>query len=545
MAINYFARTTFRNERKKFGIKVDDRRRHVYAIGKTGMGKSVMLENMAIQDIRNGNGVCFIDPHGDVAQNLLEFVPKERIKDVVYINPADVSHPIAFNIMEKVDADHRHLVASGLMDVFKKIWPDVWSARMEYILNNCLLALLEYPGATLLDVNRMMADPKYREKVVEKITDPVVKSFWVKEFARYSERFEVEATAAIQNKIGQLISNPLVRNIIGQTHSSLDMRKLMDKKKILIINLAKGRVGEDNSKLLGTLLATQIQLAAMSRVDQKEEERKDFYFYVDEFQNFATRTFVGILSEARKYRLNLILAHQYIEQMEEDVRDAVFGNIGTLIAFRVGAADAEFLEKEFEPEFYATDLVNLGKYNIYLRLMIDGVATRPFSAETLPPIERPEETYSEKIIEHSEKTYGTPREKVEKKISEWAGEVVQEDQRDLHDAVCSRCGKKTKVPFEPDGVRPVYCKDCLKEVREEDNEDENGKKKKKKKGKKKDERKSISLHKALRDQDPIPFSPSKKKKKKDKDGKKKVDLKDLKNTLKNILNKEDNNEQKD
>ncbi len=425
--ITFLGVTTFRNQRKKFGIKTDDRRRHIYIIGKTGMGKTALLENMAVQDILAGRGIGFIDPHGEAAEKLLDFVPSHRINDVVYFNPADLAYPIAFNAMEEIGSEHRHLVASGLMGVFKKIWPDVWSARMEYILNNTILALLEYPNSTLLGVNRMLAEPEYRKRVVERITDPVVKSFWVNEFARYTQRYEVEATAAIQNKVGQFISNPLIRNIIGQVKSKIDMREIMDEKKILIANLSKGKIGEDNSRLLGALLITKLYLAAMSRVDIPEEERKDFYLYVDEFQNFATESFVGILSEARKYRLNLTLANQYIAQLEEmtalgkstKVRDAVFGNIGTLIAFRVGAEDAEYLEKEFVPEFTAEDLVNLAKYNIYLKLMIDGVASRPFSAETLPPPEKTGESNREKIIRVSRERYGTPREVVEEKIGRW------------------------------------------------------------------------------------------------------------------------------
>ncbi|RLC35267.1 MAG: hypothetical protein DRZ76_00540 [Candidatus Nealsonbacteria bacterium] len=477
--ITLFGETTFRNARKKFGIKIDDRRRHVYVVGKTGMGKTVLLENMAIQDIQKGHGIGFVDPHGEAAERLLDFVPGHRINDVIYINPADVNYPIAFNIMEKVDPEHRHLVAGGLMGVFKKIWPDVWSARMEYILNNCILALLEYPGATLLGVNRMLADAEYRKKVVEKITDPVVKAFWTQEYARYTQRYEVEATAAIQNKVGQFISAPLVRNIIGQVRSSIDMRKVMDEEKILIMNLSKGRIGEDNSRLLGALMITKLQLAAMSRVDVPEEKRKDFFLYIDEFQNFATESFVNILSEARKYRLALLLGHQYIAQMDEKVRDAVFGNVGTIICFRVGAEDAEFLEREFTPEFLASDLVNLGKYNIYLKLMIDGIAGRPFSAQTLPPFPLSEKSNKEKIIKVSRERYGTPRKEVEEKISRWAGTFIQQELPpslpSLFDAKCSMCGKDTKVPFAPDGKRPVYCKSCRSKLgmrkKEETSED--------------------------------------------------------------------------
>ncbi len=473
--ITFFAETTFRNQRKKFGIKTDDRRRHIYLVGKTGMGKTVMMENMAIQDIQTGRGVGFVDPHGEAAEKLLDFVPSNRINDVVYFNPADLEYPIAFNVMEKVDLEHRHLVAGGLMEVFKKIWPDVWSARMEYILNNTILALLEYPGTTILGINRMLADPDYRKKIVDKITDPVVKAFWVTEFARYTQRLEVEATAAIQNKVGQFISAPLIRNIIGQVQSTIDMRKVMDEGKILIANISKGRVGEDNSRLLGALLITKLQLAAMSRVDIPESERRDFFLYVDEFQNFATESFVNILSEARKYKLSLSLGHQYIAQMEEKVRDAVFGNVGTIIAFRVGAEDAEYLEKEFVPEFTAADLVNLTKYNIYLKLIIDGIAGRPFSAETLAPLPVPEKSNREKIIRVARERYGTQRKIVEEKISRWARVLKLPEKPTpappvLYDAQCFLCGKWTKVIFPPDGKRPIYCKTCLKKIEREEKE---------------------------------------------------------------------------
>ena len=353
--ITILAETNFRNQQTKFGIKTDDRRRHVYVIGKTGMGKSVLLENMAIQDIQNGHGVAVVDPHGEFAERMLDFVPSNRVNDVVYFNPADLDYPITFNIMEKVDPEYRYLIASGLMGVFKKIWPDVWSARMEYILRNAILSLLEYPGSTLLGVNRLLADKDYRQKVVDKITDSSVKAFWTNEFAKYPDRFREEAVAPIQNKVGQFISTPLIRNIIGQVKSSIDMREIMDKGKILIVNLSKGKIGEDASQLLGALVITKLQLAAMERVNVPEHERRDFYLYVDEFQTFATDAFATILSEARKYRLCLILAHQYVAQLDSmgergkntKVRDAIFGNVGTLITFRVGADDAEFLKKSF------------------------------------------------------------------------------------------------------------------------------------------------------------------------------------------------------
>ena len=425
--IVYFAKTVskYKVQEKTFGIKSDDRRRHMYIIGKTGMGKTTLLENMAIQDIRAGRGVGIVDPHGEFAEKILDFVPKRRIKDVLYFDPGDVDFPIGFNVLEKVDFSQRHLVASGVLGVFKKIWPDVWSARMEYILNNTILALLESENSNLLGINRMLADENFRKKIIHKITDPTVKFFWQNEFANYPDRFREEAVAPIQNKVGQFISNPLIRNIVGQKKSSFDLREIMDNQKILILNLSKGRIGEENSRLLGALLITKLQLAAMSRIDIPEEERKDFFLYVDEFQNFATEAFASILSEARKYGLCLFLSHQYISQMDEKVRDAVFGNVGTIVTFRVGAQDAEFLEKEFLPDFDKNDLVNLPKYHIYLRLMVDGVATRAFLAKTLPPLPRPEKSWREEIIRFSRQKYARDRSEIEKEIAKWAGVSVK------------------------------------------------------------------------------------------------------------------------
>ncbi len=423
--ITYFATTNSRGESVPFGIKRKDRSKHMYIIGKTGMGKSTLLENLAIQDIRNGEAVAFIDPHGQTAERLLEYVPEHRKKDVVYFAPFDMEYPIAFNVMEDVGYDKRHLVVSGLLSAFKKLWVDSFSARMEYILSNTLLALLEYPGATMLDVNRMLVNKNYRKKVVDNIKDPIVKDFWNGEFASYSDRYTQEATPAIQNKVGQFTSNPLIRNIIGQAKSSFDFRELMDQKKIVIINLSKGRVGEINTQLLGSMLVTKIYLAAMSRADISASTLAtlpNFYFYVDEFQNFANQSFADILSEARKYKLNLIIAHQYIEQMEEEVRDAVFGNVGTTISFRVGPFDAEVLETIFQPVFMATDLVNLGLGQIYLTLMIDGVGSPPFSAATLRAFDQPPRSYVEEVIASSRAQFGKARVEVEKDIQK-----VQDD----------------------------------------------------------------------------------------------------------------------
>src|SRR3990167_4624786 len=359
--ITYFAEADFRNKKTRFGIKRGDRPRHMYVIGKTGMGKSTLLENMAIQDIHNGEGLVVMDPHGAMAEKLLDYVPEHRIKDVIYFAPFDSSNPIAFNVMEDVGPDKRHLVASGLMSAFKKIWVDAWSARMEYILNNTILALLEYPNATLLSINKMLSDKDFRKEVLSHVTDLSVKSFWVDEFAKYTERMAQEAVPAIQNKVGQFTANPVIRNIVGSPKSSFDFREAMDTKKIVIINLSKGRLGEQNASLLGALIITKIYLAAMSRADTSETVARDlpsFNFFVDEFQSFASDSFADILSEARKYKLCLHLAHQYIEQMSEQVRAAVLGNVGTMIVFRVGSTDALIFEKEFAPVFTAEDIVN-------------------------------------------------------------------------------------------------------------------------------------------------------------------------------------------
>lgn len=418
--ITYFASTHTRGKREMFGIRAEDRGKHMYVIGKTGMGKSTMLENMAIQDIQNGEGLAFIDPHGSTAEKLLDFVPHDRIKDVLYIAPFDMEHPVGFNVMEDVGYDRRHLVVSGLMGAFKRIWVDAWSARMEYILSNTMLALLEYPGATLLDVNRMLTNKVFRAAVIEKITDPIVKEFWTVEFATYTDRYTQEATPAIQNKIGAFTSNPLVRNIVGQPKSTFDIRKMMDEKKILIVNLSKGRMGEQNASLLGSMLVVKIYLAAMSRAEEPAVRLKmlpRFYFYVDEFQSMMNDAFADILSEARKYKLALTLANQYIEQMEEKVRDAVFGNVGTMVCFRVGPFDAETLKILFEPTFTEEDLVELGLGQIYLTLMIDGVGSAPFSAETIPPIETPAITYRDDVIRASREAYGVERAAVEADIA--------------------------------------------------------------------------------------------------------------------------------
>lgn len=447
--ITYFGETNFRNQQTRFGIKSRDRTRHMYIVGKSGVGKSTLLENMAIQDIQNGEGIAVLDPHGSFAEKMLDYVPEHRIKDVIYFAPFDMENPMSFNVLEDVGVDKRHLVVSGLMSTFKKIWVDAWSARMEYILSNTLLALLEYPGATLLGVNRMLSDKDFRKKVVDNISDSAVKAFWTEEFAKYTERMAAEAVPAIQNKIGQLTANPLIRNIIGQPKSSFDVREIMDNKKILIINLSKGRIGEQNTSLLGSMIITKIYLAAMSRANVTHSRMADlppFYFYVDEFQSFANESFADILSEARKYKLALIIAHQYVAQMEEPVRDAVFGNVGTSISFRVGPLDAELLEKVFAPQFTATDLVNLGMAQIYLSLMINDIGSQPFSAKTLFPIQRPGITYRNDVIESSRKHFAKPREIVEKDISDWFGSDSSTEKGTQNSKFSKPVEKKAYIP---------------------------------------------------------------------------------------------------
>lgn len=510
--INFFGVTNFRNQDRKFGIKTDDRRRHMYVLGKTGMGKSKLLETMVIQDIQAGRGVAFLDPHGESAELVLNYVPSNRVNDVIYFNPADLEYPIAFNIIENVNPDYKHLVASGLMSVFKKIFAGLWSARMEYILNNAILALLDSPGNSLLGVNRMLTDAAFRKKIVGRVKDPVVRSFWVNEFASFSTQFRVEAISAIQNKVGQFLSSSIIRNIVGQTKSTIDLREVMDQQKILIMDLSKGKVGEDNSALLGAMMVTRLQLAAMSRVDIPESERKDFYLYVDEFQNFATESFATILSEARKYHLNLTVGHQYIAQLTEPVRDAILGNVGTMVIFRVGAPDAKELIKEFEPYLIEENLLSLNKREIFLKLMIDGVASKPFSARTVDMPKLPDDAneVKEKVIRVSRERYGKQRAVVEDKIERWleANEELDEDERKTslpertnrlqapqerrmpsqspssnnisrasaapaqshedregHMLLCDACGTQVKVTFDPDPTKHIFCRDCLKKYR--------------------------------------------------------------------------------
>lgn len=414
--ITPFAVTDYRDIRKLFGIKQKNRRGHIYIIGKTGTGKSSLIENMAISDIKNGYGLALIDPHGDIAEEILDYVPKKRIKDVIYFNPADLEYPIAFNPLEKVPKDFHHLVASGIISTFRKIWFESWGPRLEHILRHALLTLLEYPNSTLLDMPKLLLDKDFRRNVLNYITHPQVKEFWLSEFEKYSAWLRSEAISPVLNKIGQFLVSIPLRNIVGQKDNTFDVRKAMDEGKILIVNLAKGKIGEDNCSLLGALVLTKIQLAALSRVDLPEEKRTAFYLYVDEIHSFITLSFADIMSESRKYGLNLILAHQYIEQLDEKIRAAIFGNVGTIISFRIGAEDAKYLAQEFAPVFEEADLINLPNFHICLKLMIDGVTSRPFSAVTIR-LREINTSHKEEIIEFSRKKYTRPRGVIERQFA--------------------------------------------------------------------------------------------------------------------------------
>ncbi len=474
--LTYLGITTYRDKNTLFGIKRKDRRQHVYLLGKSGTGKSVLMFNMIIQNIQNGDGVCLVDPHGENVEAILSAIPPHRMKDVVYFNPADVDHHIGFNVLELIDPQYKHLVASGLMGIFTKIWANAWSARMEYILNNAILALLDTPGTTLLGIPRMLVDKDYRQKIISNLKDPVIKAFWIHEYEAWQDKFRNEAIAPIQNKVGQFLSTSIIRNVVGQSKSTINIFDMMNEGKIFLVNVSKGRIGEDNSGLLGGMIITKIQLAAMERVRIPEESRRDFYLFVDEFQNFVTDAFAGILSEARKYRLNLTVAHQYTAQLVSDkssaVRDAVFGNVGTMIVFRVGSDDAEFLESEFEPEFTPQDIVNLPNYKVYMKLMIDGVTSRPFSAKTLPQmVKSGDKKVEEEVIRSSRDLYCRSKEVVEKEINDWSGMSLGDDSGtgsgalEKFPVICSLCKKPSTVPFKPEPGRPVYCKDCIAKIK--------------------------------------------------------------------------------
>ncbi|MBW4061871.1 DUF87 domain-containing protein [Candidatus Saccharibacteria bacterium] len=413
--MSLFGLTNFRGRQLKFGIKRRDRGRHMYIIGQTGAGKSMLLQLLTLSDIYQNQGFAIIDPHGDYATDVMKYIPEDRIKDVVYFDATDRDNPMAFNPMEVIDINLKNHISSELVGVLKRMFENSWGPRLEYILRYTILALLDYPDATMLDITRMLTEKDFRKRVIKEIDDPVVRNFWVTEFASWNEKFASEAIAPVLNKVGAFVANPLIRNIVGQKKSAFNLRKIMDEGKILIVNLSRGQVGEDNAAILGALMVTKIQLAAMGRADMALEDRRPFYLYVDEFQNFATDSFAVILSEARKYGLNLTVANQYVAQMPETVRDAVFGNVGTIVSFRVGPGDSVILGKYFEPTFEATDITRLNNQNIFISMIVNGEKTIPFSATTLRRPD-PENDLFEKIVLNSRSVYASDRASVEADI---------------------------------------------------------------------------------------------------------------------------------
>ena len=416
--VSLFGKTNYHNTFQEFGIKREDRRRHLYAVGKSGTGKSKLLELLIKSDIEAGKGVGVLDPHGDLVDNILRFIPEHRMKDVIYFDPGDTEFPIAFNPLEKVDEKFKMQITIGFIDIFKKLFGGNWSNRLEHVLRYTTLALLDSPNTTVLSIMKMLSDKNYRQKIIARIEDSVVKNFWVNEFAGWSEKFDAEAITPLLNKVGQLVSTNMIRNIIGQPKNTFQIRDVMDNQKILLMKVSKGLLGQENSALLGSMIITKIYQAAMARADMREEDRKDFYFYVDEFQNFATDTFAEILSEARKYRLCLTIAHQYIGQLDPIVRKTVFGNVGSMVSFRVGAEDAAILAEEYTPIFGVRDIINLGVREFYLKMSIDGELTEAFSGRTLD-IKYSIKDHSRDIIQQSRDAYCLPREQVEEMLQKW------------------------------------------------------------------------------------------------------------------------------
>ena len=401
-----------------FGLGAADRRHHLYVIGKTGSGKTTLLRNMILQHLVHGDGVGLIDPHGDLAEDLLHHLPPWRADHLVYFNPGDLDFPIGLNLLANVPRDERHLVASGIISAFKSLWRDSWGPRLEYILYNALAALLECPNTSLLGVNRLLTDDRYRAWVVRQVEDPFIRAFWAEEFASYDARFVREAIAPIQNKVGQFLLNPVIRNILGQVQCRVSFPFLMDTRRLFIANLSKGRIGHDKANLLGSLLVTQFQLAAMARATQAENERQDFYLFIDEFQNFTTDAFAAMLAEARKYRLCLTLSHQYLDQLTLPIRQAVFGNVGSLVAFGVGGADAELLAREYGDTHIPRQFVDLQRFEVLVKLMQEGRAGEPFAGTTAAPLQN-RIGRSSRLVQHSRTRFATPRDLVERKLDRW------------------------------------------------------------------------------------------------------------------------------
>ncbi|WP_246740467.1 type IV secretory system conjugative DNA transfer family protein [Bradyrhizobium sp. LCT2] len=383
--ITRFARTDHRNGDRTFGVKDEDRFSHVYIIGKTGTGKSTLLETMVLQDIARGHGLALIDPHGDLVERVAAQVPARRASEVIYLNAGDPSQPYGYNPLRRVREDRIALAASGFIEVFKKMWPEAWGVRMEHILRNVLMALLEQPHATMHDVLRILSDRKFRAGIARQVKNETVRNFFLNEFERFSFGYRADGTAPIQNKVGAFLSDPVLNRLLTAPERDLHVRRIMDEGRVLLVNLAKGRIGEDSSSLLGGLLVTTLGLASFSRAELLARDRRDFFVYVDEFQNFTTLAVANMFAELRKYRVGFTVAHQYLHQLEPEVRHAVLGNAGTIISFRVGSEDATYLVREFQDRFDEVDLLQLPNYRIYLKLMIDGVPSRPFSATTVAP----------------------------------------------------------------------------------------------------------------------------------------------------------------
>ncbi|MEI8230229.1 MAG: type IV secretory system conjugative DNA transfer family protein [Candidatus Peregrinibacteria bacterium] len=416
--VSTFGMTNYHNNFVKFGIKLEDRRRHLYVVGKSGSGKSKLLELLINEDLQQGRGVAVLDPHGDLVDNVLRYVPKNRINDVVLFDPSDSDFPIAFNPLEKVEEAYRMQLTIGFLDIFKKLFGDNWTYRLEHVLRYTTLALLDSPNTTVLSILKMLTDKNYRQKIVSRIQDNVVKSFWVSEFAAWSEKFDAEAITPLLNKVGQFVATNMIRNIVGQPDTQFQIRDIMDNKKILLMKVSKGLLGEENSSLVGSMLITKMYQAAMARANVLEEQRADFYFYVDEFQNFATDTFYEILSEARKYHLNLTIAHQYMGQLSSKIRQTVFGNVGSMVSFRVGAEDAKILAEEYDPIFKERDIINLGVREFYIKMSVKGEIREPFSGRTLD-VPKVTEDYSKEIQTLSRKKYSHSKKEVEETLKKW------------------------------------------------------------------------------------------------------------------------------
>lgn len=382
--VTYIGYTNWRNQNKHFGIKANDRLQHIYCIGKTGTGKSTLLISMAEQDIENGIGFAVLDPHGDAAEKLVRAVPEDRKVDLIYLN-AGSGQPLAFNPLANVLPEQRHLVASEIVSIFRKNWLDSWGVRLEYILRFCILTLLEVPGTTLLDIHPLLLDKPFRDRIISRVTDRTALAFWSEEYERYTPSQRTEAISSILNKSGAFRANDAIRRILGQRSGSLSISDIVDNGKILIVNLSKGLVGEQACALLGSMITTSIQMAAMRKARLEEVNRRPFYLFLDEAHSFLTPSFAQMLSECRKYKLGLFLTHQYLDQLTEDTRNAILGNVGTMIAFRLGTKDARIFKEEMYPTFEVTDFINLPRYYFYIKLLIDGVASKAFSAVSGEP----------------------------------------------------------------------------------------------------------------------------------------------------------------